>query len=276
MLAGKRGPNEVQAKGRIDPFNLTTAGILGVVVIYLLLLLFSQVPYLNHSVLLESLRDEEIWFAVSLSLKTSVAASCLAVFLGTPVAYLLSRNDFPGKAFIDTLLDLPTILSPVALGAIMLIFFNQPPGLWIQENIGPVVFSAAGIVVAQTTITLAIAVRLIKAVFDAIDPYYEIAARVLGESRLGAFRRVTLPMARQGIISAFILAWARALGEFGATVTLAGATKYKTETLPIAIYLNLANVKIEKAVVTIWILLLMSYLVLLLVRYLNRKKGVYL
>jgi molybdate transport system permease protein len=260
---------------RVDTFSIAAAGILGIVIIYILLLFAAQIPYLNLGVLLESLKDREILFAITLSLKTSIISAGLAVFLGTPIAYFLSRANFRGKSLIDTLLDLPTAISPVALGAVLLIFFNLPLGLWLQKYLIQVVFSVAGIIVAQTTITLALSIRLIKTVFDGIDPHYEVAARLLGESQQGAFWRVTLPMARPGILSAFILAWARALGEFGATVTLAGATKFKTETLPIAIYLNLASVKIEKAVVLIWILLLISCVVLLLVRYLNRGKGAY-
>ncbi|MGB9661711.1 MAG: ABC transporter permease [Moorellaceae bacterium] len=258
-----------------DVFSIAAASVLGIVVVYILLLFAAQIPYLRLEVLLESLQDREILFAITLSLKTSFISAGLAVFLGTPIAYFLSRTEFKGKAIIDTLLDLPTALSPIALGAVLLIFFNLPLGVWLQKYFIPVVFSVAGIVVAQTTITLALAIRLIKTVFDGIDTHYELAARLLGESRQGAFWRVTLPMARYGILSAFILAWARALGEFGATVTLAGATKLKTETLPVAIYLNLASVRIEKAVVLIWLLLLLSCLVLFLVRYLNRGKGAY-
>lgn len=256
-----------------DVFNLATTGLLGIVLAYFLLLLFlAQTPYIRLDILLDSLRDREIQFALALSLKTSLVSASLAVILGTPVAYLLSRRRFPGKLLVDTVLDLPTGVSPVALGALLLIFFNQPVGLWIQQHLIPVVFTPAGIVVAQTTITLALAIRLIKAVFDSIDTHYELAARLLGETNGGAFWRVTLPMARPGILSAFILSWARALGEFGATVTLAGATKFKTETLPIAIYLNLAGANIEKTVVLIWILLGVSFLVLLAVRYLDRER----
>lgn len=255
-----------------DAFNLATIGLLGIVLAYFLLLFLAQIPYVRPDILLESLQDKEIQFALGLSLKTSLVSASLAVILGTPVAYLLSRRPFRGKILVDTVLDLPTGVSPVALGALLLIFFNQPVGLWIQQHLIPVVFTPAGIIVAQTTITLALAIRLIKAVFDSIDTHYELTARLLGESSGGAFWRVTLPMARQGILSAFILSWARALGEFGATVTLAGATKFKTETLPIAIYLNLASANIEKAVVLIWILLLVSFLVLLSLRYLDNER----
>lgn len=260
---------------RPDPFHIALAGLVALIVAYLGFLFFSPIPYLNPNILLDSLKDKEVRFAVELSLKTSFASASLAVLMGTPTAYFLARTNFWGKGLVDTLLDLPTVISPVALGALLLIFFHTPLGLWIQEYLFPVVFTVAGIIVAQTTIALSLVIRLVKAVFETIDPHFEIAARVLGESKWGAFRRVTLPLARPGIISAFILAWARALGEFGATVTLAGATKFKTETLPIAIYLNLASVRIEKAVVLIWIILILSSLVLFLVRYLYRR-GVYL
>jgi len=260
---------------RPDPFHIGLVGLVALIVAYLGLLFFSQITYLTPGRLLDSLKDKEIQFALGLSLKTSFLAAGIAIFLGTPIAYFLARTNFRGKVLVDTLLDLPTVISPVALGAVMLIFFNTPLGLWIQEYLFPVVFTVAGIIVAQATIALSLVIRLVKAVFETIDPHFEIAARVLGESKWGAFRRVTLPLARPGILSAFILAWARALGEFGATVTLAGATKFKTETLPIAIYLNLASVRIEKAVILIWILLILSCLVLLSVRYLYRR-GTYL
>lgn len=262
---------------RTDPFQLALVGLTGLVAVYLLLLFFSPLPYLNLSLgtVAEILQDREVRFAIGLSLRTSFLSAALALAVGVPTGYFLARSHFPGKGLVDTLLDLPTGVSPVALGTVMLIFFSSPLGVELQRHFFPVVFSVPGIVLAQFTITLALATRLVKAVFDTVDPHYEVVARVLGESRWGAFRRVTLPMARPGILSAFFLAWARSLGEFGATVTLAGATKYKTETLPVAIYLNLASVRIEKAIVLTWFLLALSCAVLWLVRYLDRKWSVH-
>lgn len=257
---------------KLNIFSAVQAGVLSIVVSYVLLVLAAPIGYFRTSLLIDSLRDPEILFAVVLSLKTSTISAILSLLLGTPVAYFLSRTRFPGKGIVDTILDLPTAISPIAMGSVMLILFNLPMGQLFQRYFFPVVFTVNGIIVAQTTITLALTIRLIKTVFDGIDPSYEWTARLLGESKKGAFFRVTLPMARQGILSALILAWARALGEFGATVTLAGATKFKTETLPIAIYLNLASVRIEKAVVLTWILVAMSCIVSVTVRFFDRRR----
>ncbi len=272
--AGSRPKSAGRARrGRFGAFEAAVNTVTAATALYILLLLVSLAPYLKQTVLVESLKDREIWFAVVLSMKTSLCSACLAVLLGVPVAYALSRKRFLGWTVVDTLLDLPTVISPVALGAILLIFFQRAPGSWVQEYLVRVVFTPAGIVVAQTTIALAVAVRMIKAVFDSVDPGYELAACILGESNLGAFWRVTLPMARHGIFSAFVLAWARALGEFGATVTLAGATRFKTETLPVAIYLSLASVNLEKTVMLTCVLIALSFFFLLGVRSLSLRKG---
>ncbi|MBC7293373.1 MAG: ABC transporter permease subunit, partial [Thermoleophilia bacterium] len=220
------------------------------------------------------LRDREVQFAVALSLETSLISAALALLVGVPVGYFLARTNFTGKTLVDAFLDVPTSISPVALGTLLLISLGTPAGQALQKYLFPIVFSVPGIVLAQFTIAVALTTRLAKAVFDTVDPHYELVARVLGESQWGAFRRVTLPMTRPGIVSAFFLAWARSLGEFGATVTLAGATKFKTETLPTAIYLNLASLQIDKALVLIWILLILSCVVLWAVRRLDRRRSV--
>jgi molybdate transport system permease protein len=265
------GGKKIAAKA----FTMAFSGLLTMVSMYILLLLFSQVSYLNKEVLLSSLKDREVHFALTLSLESALIVATLALLVGIPAGYALSRFSVPAKAVIDTIMDLPVVISPVALGAILLIFFNTAPGLFFQEHFFPVVFNVTGIIVAQATIVIFLAIRLMKSIFDSIDPAYEMAARVLGESRSGAFWRVTLPMARPGIMATFILSWARALGEFGATVTLAGATKMKTETLPIAIYLNLSSVKIEKAVALVSIIVLMAFLILLALRLLTDKGALY-
>ncbi|MDN5344551.1 MAG: molybdate transport system permease protein [Clostridia bacterium] len=256
-------------------FTVAFSGLLAMVFMYILLLLFSQVSYLNKDVLVSSLQDKEVRFALALSLESALVVAALALLIGIPAGYALSRFSVPAKAVIDTVMDLPVVISPVALGAMLLIFFNTTPGLLFQEHFFPVVFNVTGIIVAQATIVVFLAIRLMKSIFDAIDPTYEMAARVLGESKAGAFWRVTLPMARPGIIATFILSWARALGEFGATVTLAGATRMKTETLPIAIYLNLSSVRIEKAVALVSIIVLLAFLILLALRLLTDKGALY-
>jgi molybdate transport system permease protein len=128
------------------------------------------------------------------------------------------------------------------------------------------VFAVPGIILAQITVVTALAVRLLKSTFDSIDPRYEQVARTLGCSKLEAFFRVTLPLAKDGLIASGILTWARAVGEFGATVTLAGATAMKTETLPTAIFLGLASADVEKAIAVIFVLVIISIVALLAIR----------
>jgi molybdate transport system permease protein len=154
----------------------------------------------------------------------------------------------------------------VALGAALLVFFNTPLGSAIDDNILRFVFSVPGIVLAQVTVISALAIRLLKSTFDSIDPRYEQVARTLGCSKPEAFFRVTLPLARDGLVASTLLTWARAVGEFGATVMLAGATAMKTETLPTAIFLSLASADVEKAIAVIFVLILIAVAALLIIR----------
>jgi molybdate transport system permease protein len=117
------------------------------------------------------------------------------------------------------------------------------------------VFEVPGIILAQFTVVVGLAVRLLKSTFDSIDPRYEQVGRTLGCSKGRVFFKVVLPLAKNGLIAAAVLTWARSVGEFGATVTLAGATKMKTETLPVAIFLNLATAHVERAIAVIFILI---------------------
>ncbi len=211
----------------------------------------------------------EVLFAVRLSLLTATSSSVLAVALALPVAYLLSRYRFPGKALLDTLLDLPIVLSPIALGALLLIFFRTPPGRAIEALVGPVVFEVKGIVLAQLAVVIGLAIRLLKATFDGIDPEFEHLARTLGYDRVRVMRRVLLPMAAPGLVATLLLVWGRALGEFGATMMLAGATTMKTETLSVAIHLNFEAADITSAMIFIAVLLGVSFGVLLAVRRLH-------
>jgi molybdate transport system permease protein len=217
-------------------------------------LVLSLAWFFSGSALRDTLLSERTLFSVRLSLMTATLAASLALALAIPAAYALSRYRFPGRELADTVLEFPIIVSPAALGAMLLIFFNNPLGEWIQENAVRFVFSFAGIVLAQFVTVLGVAVRLLKASFDEVPVELETVARALGAKPRYAFATVTLPLARRGLIAAFILAWAKALGEFGATIMVAGTMAMRTETLPIAIYLRLASADIEGTVAMILLL----------------------
>jgi molybdate transport system permease protein len=152
-----------------------------------------------------------------------------------------------------------------------LVFFVSPVGASINDNVR-FVFAIPGIIVAQFVVVSALAIRLLKSTFDSIDPRYEQVGRTLGCSKLEAFFRVILPLSKDGLVASSILTWARAVGEFGATITLAGATIMKTETLPIAIFLSLASADIEKAVAVIFILVIIAVVALLVIRKLIGRR----
>jgi molybdate transport system permease protein len=213
----------------------------------------------------------ELLFSIRLSLLTATSSSLLATLIAVPVAYLLSRYRFPGKALLDTLLDLPIVLSPIALGALLLVFFRTPLGQAVEALTGPVVFEVKGVILAQLAVVVGLAIRLMKATFDGIDPEYEHLARTLGYDRVRVFGRVLLPMATPGLVATLLLVWGRAVGEFGATMMLAGATTQKTETLSVAIHLSFEAADITSAMIFIAVLLGMSFAVLVAVRRLHGR-----
>lgn len=237
--------------------GVSIASALGVLLLYGGLIL-SLGWFFRGDALRESLLSERTLFSVRLSLLTATLAAGLALALGIPAAYALSRFRFRGRELTDTLLEFPIIVSPAALGAMLLIFFNNPLGEWIQQNAVQFVFGVAGIVLAQFVTVLGVAVRLLKASFDEVPVELETVARTLGATPRHAFATITLPLARRGLIAAFILAWAKALGEFGATITVAGTMAMRTETLPIAIFLRLASADIESTVAMILLLIVIG------------------
>lgn len=246
-------------------FKFATIAALAVVVIFFASLLISLFSYTSWNDFTSAILSSEILFAVRLSVITATLAAIFSMIIAVPAAYALSHSKFPGKSIVDSLLDLPIVLSPIAIGAALLIFFNTPVGSSINSNFN-FVFAVPGIILAQVTIVVALAIRLLKSTFDSIDPRYEMVSRTLGYSKFQAFRSVTLPMAKNGLISASILTWARAVGEFGATVTLAGATAMKTETLPISIFLSLASADVQKAIAVIVVLIIIALIALLFIR----------
>jgi len=247
-------------------FNTIMVVSLAGLALFFLLLIFGMVVELGRESAQQAPQADEIFFAIRLSLLTATLASILAMLVSMPVAYFLSRHRFIGKNLLDTLLDLPIVLSPIALGAMLLIFFNTPLGKQIDQQFGPFVFEVKGIILAQFIVVIGLAIRMLKTAFEAIDVEYENLARTLGYNQFEVFLKVVLPMAAKGLITTFLLVWGRAIGEFGATITLAGATTMKTETIPVAIYLNFESADISSALVFIMILIGISLSILFLVR----------
>ncbi|MHC1628760.1 MAG: ABC transporter permease [Candidatus Nezhaarchaeales archaeon] len=247
-------------------FKPTILIALGLAIIICILLVASPFLYARPYEIVEAASSSEVLFALKLSLLTSAVSTVICMLIAIPSAYALSRYSIPGKSVITTLLSLPIVLPPVAMGAALLIFFtNTPIGEFIQRLV-KIVFEVPGLIVAQTVVITPLAIWTLKATFDSIDPKYEEVARTLGLSSFSIFFKIVLPMAKSGLLSAIVLAWARAMGEFGASVMLAGATPMKTETLPIAIYLTLASADVPKACAVIIVLIVTSLVALMIIQ----------
>lgn len=252
-------------------FRYTMMGAAAGLFIFYLGLLFSLLFFASGKGFWEALVHPHTLFSIRLSLLAASVATFFAVFIGLPAAYALSRFDFVGKRIIDTFLEIPIIMSPIALGASLLIFFNTSLGELIQHKGIFFVFEVPGIVLAQFASIAGLATRLMKASLDEISPRYEAVARSLGSSSWQAFYKITLPLSIRGLLASVILSWAKAIGEFGATVTLAGSMPGKTETMPVAIFTALASANIDKAIVLILILIAFGLGTLYAVRLTGRE-----
>jgi len=179
------------------------------------------------------------WNALLLSLKVAGWATALNLLAGIAVGYLLARVRFPGRDLLDTLLTLPMVMPPTVLGYYLLVLLGRRSwlGAWLQDHLGiSLIFTWQGAVIAAAVVAFPLVFKPARAAFEAIDGQLEQAARVLGVSEIGIFFRVTLPLAWRGILAGVLLAFARALGEFGATLMIAGSIPGKTQTLSIAVY----------------------------------------
>lgn len=181
----------------------------------------------------------DVWIALSLSLKVACCATLLNLLLGTAAGFLLARGRFPGRDLLDTLLTLPMVLPPTVLGYYLLVAFGRNGwlGQHLQQWFGiQLIFTWQGAVLAAAVVTFPLVCKPARAAFESIDPQLEQAARVLGMPAYAVFLRVTLPLAWRGLLAGLLLAFARALGEFGATLMIAGSIPGETQTLSIAVY----------------------------------------
>ena len=181
--------------------------------------------------------------AIRLSVECSLWSTALCVIFGVPLAWVLARTRFPGRSLVRALVVLPMVLPPVVGGVALLFTFQRNGGLigeWLYEWFGlQLTFSTAGAVLAETFVAMPFLVITVEAGLRTMDQRYEEAAASLGASRWTVFRRVTIPMIAPALYAGTALAWARALGEFGATITFAGNIQGRTQTVPLAVYLLL-------------------------------------
>jgi molybdate transport system permease protein len=234
----------------------------------LLLPLLGMVLRTPWADLVAVLRGDRVVAALRLSAITSLSSLVLASLLGVPLAWVLARLEFPGKRLLRAFTVLPMVLPPVVGGAALLFAFGRrgifgaPLERWTGITLP---FTTAGAIIAATFVAMPFLVITVEAGLRGIDHRYEDAAATLGASRWVVFRRVTLPLLRPSLAAGMALAWARALGEFGATITFAGNLPGRTQTMPLAVYLELERDP-EAALVLSLLLLVISVAVLVALR----------
>jgi molybdate transport system permease protein len=207
--------------------------------------------------------------AIRLSLVCSLWATALSIVFGVPLAYVLARQEFFGRSLVRALVVLPMVLPPVVGGVALLYAFSVNNGLlggWLLDTLGiQLTFSTAGAVLAETFVAMPFLVITVEAGLRSMDRRYEDAAATLGANRWTVFRRVTVPLIAPSLFAGAALAWARALGEFGATITFAGNIQGRTQTMPLAVYLLLDSQQ-GTAIALSLLLLAVSIIVLVLLR----------
>jgi len=206
--------------------------------------------------------------ALRLSLISSITAAVIAVLIGVPLAWILARVEFPGRSLMRGLVMLPMVLPPVVGGAALLYAFGRRGlvGEAVYESTGFLLpFSLWGVILANVFIATPFLVVTVEGALRNLDPRYESAAAVLGAGRWRVFLRVTLPMIGPSLAAGTLLAWARALGEFGATITFAGNLQGSTQTMPLAVFVALERDR-DTAVALSLVLVAVSLAVLVMLR----------
>ena len=222
--------------------------------------LVSLVLHASPVVIWSELLQPDVLLALQLSLLTTMLSLSMTVIFGLPVAYILARGRFAGQKLLETLVTLPTVLPPVVAGVALLLTFGRMGLLGHYLNLLGITipFTTAAVVMAQTFVAAPFFINSAKAGLEQFDRRYELAAYTLHASPFYTFRRVVLPLIRPALLSGMGLAWARALGEFGATITFAGNFPGLTQTLPTAVYIA-SEMDLDKAIAIAVVLLAISF-----------------
>ncbi|WP_432933050.1 ABC transporter permease [Microbispora sp. CA-135349] len=257
--SGVAGRREVSAR---LPWMLVLPAVAGLAFLVLPLAgLLIRAPW---PTLLRRLAEPQVLEALRLSLVCATAATAVCVLFGVPLAWLLARVDFPGRRLVRALVTVPLVLPPVVGGVALLLVLGRRGliGQWLESAFGITLpFTTLGVIVAEAFVAMPFLVISVEGALRGADRRFEEAAATLGASRWTVFRRVTLPLIMPGVVAGAVLCWARALGEFGATITFAGNFPGTTRTMPLAVYLALET-EPDAAIVLSLVLLAVSVVIL--------------
>ena len=256
-------------------------------------LLLADLQFSSIADLKKLISDPNVQCSISLSVSSSTIASFMAMWIAVPTGYWLARFDsnqstsFTSrflKKLIIALLDIPIVLPPIVVGISLLVLFQTPIGKqldtmfvtvihWLGFNqVTGITYEIPAVILAQFTVVTAFAIRTMRRCYAQIDPRPEQVARTLGASDYQAFAKIAFPQSWGGMVAAFTLAWARAIGEFGPILIFAGTTRLKTEVLPTTIYLSFQSGDLRSAVSASMILISVALIVLILVRWLAPER----
>ncbi len=248
------------------PAPLLIPALIGVVFLVLPLLgLLIRAPW---SDLLPQLARPQVGQALRLSLVSATLATLVSLVLGVPIAWVLARSTLPGRSVLRALVTVPLVLPPVVGGVALFLVLGRQGilGRLLYEHLDVTIpFTTTAVVIAETFVAMPFLIISVEGALRAADARFEDAAATLGADRWTTFRRVTLPLVAPGVAAGAVLCWARALGEFGATITFAGNFPGTTQTMPLAVYLALQS-NPEAAIVLSLVLLGVSLATLLLLR----------
>ena len=246
--------------------------IIAITILFFTLPLLSLLLRITPEEFISAIQEPNVKSAIFLSLITATTATILTVLIGTPLAYLNARIPYPGRDVVETLIDLPIVLPPSVAGLALLVLLGRRGliGSWLNDNGVMIIFTTFAVVIAQVFVAGPLYIRQAKSAFAMVDPVYESAARTLGASPLKAFLKVTVPLAKTGLISGVILCFARAIGEFGATIMVAGNLPGKTQTMPLAIY-SLMQSDLTASIALSLVLISISCIILIIIRLISAR-----
>lgn len=253
---------------------LLGGGVLVILVlIFILTPIFSLILRISPEEFLASLSDPVVWNALSLSLITASVSTLIIILIGTPVAWINARYSYPGRELVDTVIDLPLVLPPTVAGLALLMAFGRMGligSLLFEFGIG-IAFTTLAVLIAQVFVSLPFYIRQARASFEQLDTMYEHAARTLGSTTIPTFFTIILPLVKTGLTAGAIMSFARALGEFGATIMFAGNFQGRTQTMPLAIYTAMQGDLIASITLSV-ILIIISFSVIAIVKLRLRRE----
>lgn len=249
-------------------FSAAAFFFVSVFIIFILTLIVTDVFYVDKKAVLTVMASKFIRHALWMSIWTSFATTLIALLFAVPMGYSLSRFRFPGHILVDAIVDLPVVFPPLVVGLTLLVFFSQTsPGRWIQQDLGiEFVFQPKGIVLCQFVAAASLAIRSAKTAFDDVDRRYESVALTLGCTQWGSFRRICLPLARNGIIAGGILTWARSFGLFGPLMIFVGSFRGRTEVLSTTVFLEQSVGNLEVALAIALLLIFVALIAVTCIR----------